>query len=156
MGEVEKFVKKASSEVGHLSNYVEECSKKFIDCMKFYKFTPKKGKLEDVKPVDFFSVWYTFCEDYKNIWKKEQVRIQAELVKEERRKQKLKRFSESRGRGEKDLSWRYKRKDSEEEVSWICVRTTTLKFLVRLILLLMNASLVVPSGVSSSVTSVTV
>jgi len=91
--EMEKFVKKASSEVGHLANYVEECSKKFIDCMKFYKFTPKKGKLEDVKPVDFFSVWYTFCEDYKNIWKKEQVRIQAELVKEERRKQKLKKDS---------------------------------------------------------------
>merc|ERR1712083_1237549 len=91
--EMEKFVQKASTEVKHLANYVEECAKKFIDCLKFYKFTPKKGKLEDVKPVDFFSVWYTFCEDYKNIWKKEQVRIQAEIVKEERRKQKLKKES---------------------------------------------------------------
>jgi len=91
--EMEKFVQKASTEVKHLANYVEECAKKFIDCLKFYKFTPKKGKLEDVKPVDFFSVWYTFCEDYKNIWKKEQVRIQAEIVKEERRKQKLKKDS---------------------------------------------------------------
>ena len=73
--EMVKFVHKASTEVKHLSNYVEECAKKFIDCMKFYKFTPKKGKLEDVKPADFFNVWYIFCEDYKNIWKKEQVWI---------------------------------------------------------------------------------
>ena len=71
--EMEKFVQKASIEVKHLAQYVEECSKKFIDCLRFYKFTPKKGKLEDVKPVDFFGVWYTFCEDYKNMWKKEQV-----------------------------------------------------------------------------------
>ena len=70
---MEKFVQKASTEVKHLAQYVEECSKKFTDCLNFYKFTPKKGKLEDVKPADFFAVWYTFCEDYKNIWKKEQV-----------------------------------------------------------------------------------
>ena len=71
--EMEKFVQKASTEVKHLAQYVEECSKKFIDCLSFYKFTPKKGKLEDVKPADFFAFWYIFCEDYKNIWKKEQV-----------------------------------------------------------------------------------
>merc|ERR1712226_164751 len=71
----------------------EECSKRFFDCLSFYKFTPKKGRLEEVKPVDFFSFWYIFCEDYKNMWKKEQVRIQAEIVKEERRKQKMKKDS---------------------------------------------------------------
>ena len=87
--EIEKFVQKARNEVKHLAQYVEECSKKFIDCLRFYKFTPKKGRLEDVKPADFFSFWYIFCEDYKNMWKKEQVRIQAEIVKEERRKQKM-------------------------------------------------------------------
>ena len=41
--------------------------------MKFYKFIPKKGKLEDAKPEDFFCLWYPFCDDYKNLWKKEQV-----------------------------------------------------------------------------------
>jgi len=91
--EMGKFVQKANSEVKHLANYVEECAKKFVDCMKFYKFTPKKGKVEDVKPADFFSSWYIFCDDYKNLWKKEQVRIQAEIVKEERRKQKMKKDS---------------------------------------------------------------
>jgi len=90
MGE---FVEKAAASVTELTNHVEECARKFVECMRFYKFTPKKGKLEDVKPADFFSVWYLFCEDYKNTWKKEQVRIQAELVKEERRKQKMKKDS---------------------------------------------------------------
>lgn len=70
MGE---FVEKADAAVNELTNHVEECAKKFVECMRFYKFTPKKGKLEDVKPADFFCVWYLFCEDYKNMWKKEQV-----------------------------------------------------------------------------------
>ena len=70
MGE---FVDKAAASVTELTNHVEECARKFVECMRFYKFTPKKGKLEDVKPADFFSVWYLFCEDYKNTWKKEQV-----------------------------------------------------------------------------------
>ena len=78
--EMGKFVQKASSEVKHLANYVEECAKKFVDCMKFYKFTPKKGKVEDVKPADFFISWYMFCDDYKNLWKKEQVNCIDESV----------------------------------------------------------------------------
>jgi len=66
----------AQSESSHreLAELLEETKKGFIDCMVFYKFTPKKGKLEDAKPEDFFSIWYPFCDDYKNTWKKEQVR----------------------------------------------------------------------------------
>ena len=41
-------------------------------CMAFYKWTPKKGKMEDAKPEDFFVNFHLFCDDYKNIWKKEQ------------------------------------------------------------------------------------
>ena len=54
------------------------------DCKNFYKFVPKKGKLEDATPEEFFSNWYPFCLDYKNFWKKEQVRIQKEMIKKER------------------------------------------------------------------------
>ena len=42
--------------------------------MIFFKFMPKKGKLEDAKPEDFFVIWFPFTEDCKNLWKKEQVR----------------------------------------------------------------------------------
>ena len=41
----------------------------------FYKFMPKKGKLEDAVPGDFFVLWHPFAEDYKSFWKKEQVPI---------------------------------------------------------------------------------
>ena len=77
-------MKKADSEVASLSNLVEESSAKFLSCMKFFKFTPKKGKLEDVKPVEFFEPWFIFAMDYKTLWKKEQVKIQTEMLKEER------------------------------------------------------------------------
>jgi hypothetical protein len=69
-----EFLESAEVQLKELTDLVEDCSSKFIDCMKFYKFVPKKGKLIDAKPEDFFCMWYPFCDDYKNLWKKEQVR----------------------------------------------------------------------------------
>merc|ERR1719369_2150799 len=85
------FVEKAEHELQELTELVEISAKKFLNCMRFYKFMPKKGKLEDVKPADFFGIWHVFCGDYKNIWKKEQVRIHTELVKEERKRKRVKK-----------------------------------------------------------------
>jgi len=83
---MEEFITKAESEHKELMELLEECINKFRECMMFYKWTPKKGKLEDAKPEDFFSPWHLFCEDYKTLWKKEQIRIQKEMIKEERLK----------------------------------------------------------------------
>jgi len=69
-----EVIAQSEKDFKELKELLEECSKGFLNCMKFYKFMPKKGKLEDAKPNEFFSIWYPFCEDYKNIWKKEQVR----------------------------------------------------------------------------------
>ena len=55
-------------------------------CRQFFSLAPKKGKVEDAEQEEFFSIWYPFCDNYKNIWKKEQVRIQKEQAKEERNK----------------------------------------------------------------------
>merc|ERR1719318_643938 len=88
-----EFLESAEVQLKELCDLVEDCSSKFVDCMKFYKFVPKKGKLEDAKPEDFFCMWYPFCDDYKNLWKKEQVRIQKELLKLERQKLKMKKES---------------------------------------------------------------
>jgi formin 2 len=68
-----EIIGKSEQDFKELKELLEECTKGFVDCMKFYKFTPKKGKVEDAKPEEFFSIWHPFCEDYKNIWKKEQV-----------------------------------------------------------------------------------
>jgi len=88
-----EFLESAEVQLKELCDLVEDCSTKFMDCMKFYKFVPKKGKLEDAKPEDFFCLWYPFCDDYKNLWKKEQVRIQKDLLKIERQKLKMKKES---------------------------------------------------------------
>ena len=88
-----EFVNTAEVQLADLIELVEDCEKRFVNTMKFYKFMPKKGKVEEAKPADFFCLWYPFCNDYKNLWKKEQVRIQKELLKEERQRHKKKKES---------------------------------------------------------------
>ena len=68
-----EFLLKADQAVKEVAAQVEDCSAKFIQCMKSYKFMPKKGPVEEVKPEEFFLSWHLFAEDYKSIWKKEQV-----------------------------------------------------------------------------------
>ena len=79
-----EFIEGAEVQLKELTDLVEECAVKFLDCKQFYKFVPKKGKMENATPEDFFSIWYPFCLDYKNFWKKEQVRIQKDMLKKER------------------------------------------------------------------------
>ena len=81
---MKQFIDTAEVQLKDLRELVEDCAIKFQDCMRFYNFVPKKGKLENATPEDFFCHWYPFCADYKNLWKKEQVRIQKQLLKEER------------------------------------------------------------------------
>jgi len=81
-----EFSVTAEKDVETVSNLLDECSTKFLKCMVYYKWMPKKGKLEDAKPEDFLGMWMPFCNDYKNCWKKEQVSIQKEIIKEERKK----------------------------------------------------------------------
>ena len=68
-----EFLLKADQAVKEVTAQVEDCSAKFIECAKSYKFMPKKGTVEEVKPEEFFLPWHLFAEDYKSIWKKEQV-----------------------------------------------------------------------------------
>ena len=83
-----KCLQDASGSLKDLEDLVNECSKKFKDTKKFYKFTPKDAKLD--QPKDFFTLWFSFCRDYKNLWKKEQARIAKEIIREERMRHRLK------------------------------------------------------------------
>ena len=84
-GKMRNFIAKAQAQIKNLKEDVEETFVKFVDCMKYYKYAPKKGKLEDVKPTEFLDSWYIFCTDFKNAWKKEQLQIRAELAKKEKK-----------------------------------------------------------------------
>ena len=84
-GKMRNFIAKAQAQIKNLKEDVEETFVKFVDCMKYYKYAPKKGKLEDVKPTEFLDSWYIFSDDFKNAWKKEQLQIRAELAKKEKK-----------------------------------------------------------------------
>lgn len=45
---------------------------RFVGVLTFYQFQAPGGKLEDVEPKDFFSLWTPFCSDFKDLWKKEE------------------------------------------------------------------------------------
>ena len=43
----------------------------FIKTIKFYKFTAKKGTIEETAPAQFFEYWTSFTSDFNDIFKKE-------------------------------------------------------------------------------------
>ncbi|TRY63309.1 hypothetical protein TCAL_13592 [Tigriopus californicus] len=95
---MDKFLHQAEGQLKDLDELVSECSKRFVRTMQYYQFSPKDTKnLDEVQPKDFFTFWHPFCEDYKNLWKREQVRIEKEIIKAERlrhrqKKENLKSF----------------------------------------------------------------
>lgn len=85
-----KFVEEATNNIKELNDLIKDCSQKFVVTMKFFRFRPKDGKIEAAQPKDFFCTWLPFCQDYKNFWKREQLKIEKEILKEERMRMKLK------------------------------------------------------------------
>ncbi|CAH1379031.1 unnamed protein product [Tenebrio molitor] len=61
---------------------LDDCKVKFINTMKFYLFKPKSGTLEDHPPNSFFEMWLPFCVDFKDIFKKELIRMEKEKIQE--------------------------------------------------------------------------
>lgn len=66
------FLQAAEEKLKTENENLEECRAKFIATVKFYQYTPKKSKLEDCEPKEFFSLWTSFCSDFKDIYKKEE------------------------------------------------------------------------------------
>ena len=96
---MEQFLEKASGSLKDLNTQVDDYGKKFVRTMQFYQYSAKEaGKpLKEVQPKEFFAFWYPFCQDYKNLWKREQIVIEKEMLKQERlrhkqRKETLKSF----------------------------------------------------------------
>jgi len=116
---METFLSTAAANLGELEQLVVDSRKKFLRTMRYYKFAPKESgaKVEDAQPKDFFALWHLFCQDFKNLWKKEQARIEKEMLKEERlrhrqKKESLKSFEVAavKPRGLKDKMLRKKSK----------------------------------------------
>ncbi|XP_050293349.1 formin-2-like isoform X2 [Anthonomus grandis grandis] len=87
---METFLEKSRSQLENECQNLEECHKQFIATMKVYLFKPKSGSLENFAPSAFFELWLPFCIDFKDIYKKEIMRIQIEKAQELKRKEYLK------------------------------------------------------------------
>lgn len=75
---MDNFLQSAKQHLTTELDSLEECKTKFISTMKYYQFRPKSGALETYPPSDFFELWLQFCRDFKDIWKKELIRIEKE------------------------------------------------------------------------------
>jgi len=67
------FLENAKTSLNGEVNDLEECQDIFLNTMKFYHFKPKKSTLDKAQPNEFFDMWLSFCEDFKDIWAKELV-----------------------------------------------------------------------------------
>ncbi|CAG4971927.1 unnamed protein product [Parnassius apollo] len=81
------FLDAAEEKLKTENDNLEECRAKFIATMKFYQYTPKCGKVEDCEPKEFFSLWTSFCSDFKDIFKKEEQIAIKEKLKETKKLQ---------------------------------------------------------------------
>lgn len=68
---MEVFIEMAEKRVESRFYKLDDCKILFIKTMKFYKFAPKSGLLEDTTPGQFFEYWTAFTNDFNAIWKKE-------------------------------------------------------------------------------------
>ncbi|XP_017769907.1 PREDICTED: protein cappuccino isoform X2 [Nicrophorus vespilloides] len=80
------FLENAKKRLAAEGEDLEECKQIFIRTMRFYQFQPKSGTLETFPPNDFFELWLQFCSDFKEIWKKEMIRLEKEKINELKRK----------------------------------------------------------------------
>ncbi|CAH2007546.1 unnamed protein product [Acanthoscelides obtectus] len=85
--EMTAFIETSKKQLKTEFDTLDECHKQFMDTMKFYLFKPKTGTLEAFPPNSFFEMWLPFCVDFKDIFKKELIRIEKEKIQEIKRKE---------------------------------------------------------------------
>lgn len=87
------FLEKAYQEHREQEENLEECRQKFLETKDYFSLQPK-SKNESEWPKELFGPWVPFCNDFKNIWKKEiQRKIKLDL---EATRKKVKELQEAK------------------------------------------------------------
>ncbi|KAF5269711.1 hypothetical protein FQA39_LY08634 [Lamprigera yunnana] len=114
---MEHFMNNAEDQLKSEFENLENCKTKFVSTMEKYQFKSKAEKVDATPPSDFFDLWFLFCKDFKDIWKKELIRLEKEKKNELKRLQ-TERKSESTTRNTKPNSIKEKvKKLLQEEMS---------------------------------------
>lgn len=77
---MDSFFREAAAELANEREALLEAKREFKAVMQFYQYTPKGTSLDAADPNAFFVLWLRFCRDFKDIWKKEQQRMQKERM----------------------------------------------------------------------------
>lgn len=75
-----KFINKAVVDVAEQQSNLMEAQKRFQQCAAYFAVKPKPGEGPLVSPKEFFGLWLSFCQEFKDLWKREQQRISKERV----------------------------------------------------------------------------
>lgn len=78
---MEAFITTAQAEYGAEDDRLNAAQKSFQDMVAFFGLKPKSGEKE-VAPNYIFMLWFEFCNDFKNTWKRESKNISKERLKE--------------------------------------------------------------------------
>ncbi|KAJ8290417.1 hypothetical protein GJAV_G00012600 [Gymnothorax javanicus] len=78
---MEDFISTAQEEHSMEDNHLKTAQKSFQDMVNYFSVKPKTGEKE-VGPSGVFMLWYEFCSDFKNTWKRESKNISKERLKE--------------------------------------------------------------------------
>ncbi|KAG7466373.1 hypothetical protein MATL_G00163900 [Megalops atlanticus] len=78
---MEAFISTAQKEHATEDEHLQAAQKSFQDMVGYFGLKPKSGEKE-VAPSYVFMLWYEFCTDFKNTWKRESKNISKERLKE--------------------------------------------------------------------------
>ncbi|KAL7861794.1 hypothetical protein SRHO_G00132350 [Serrasalmus rhombeus] len=78
---MEAFIATAQAEYAAEDDSLNAAQKSFQDMVAYFGLKPKSGEKE-VAPNYVFMLWFEFCNDFKNTWKRESKNISKERLKE--------------------------------------------------------------------------
>lgn len=76
---MDTFLENAGKRIEKQHKKLDESKAIFMKTLKFYKFIPKSGTLDECTPGQFFEYWASFTNDFRDIWKKEMTTLNNEL-----------------------------------------------------------------------------
>jgi hypothetical protein len=71
---IEEFLMHANDDLKDEQMHLDDCLKIYKQTVKKFCVKPKPGD-NDVEPEYFFSIWFKFCSDFKDAWKREQQKL---------------------------------------------------------------------------------
>ncbi|XP_031781732.1 protein cappuccino isoform X2 [Nasonia vitripennis] len=111
---MDAFLTRAHKELTNEAYAFQDARTKFKAVMQFYQYIPKGSTLDTAEPKDFFILWVSFCQDFKDIWQREQQILKK--IEDIREKYKAQRNIETTKKKEGGLKARLQKLKGKREL----------------------------------------